>query len=131
MQDQIEGRWKTALATEKELRIKALMEVQHEFDHDQASLVVEACTQHFRTRNRTGRVVVGEVGAVHAEGLAFWKKIMDQQKEAEDEIEKETKQDHGAAALDKGKAKEKESTKDFDTFTIKDIIGNLCQTFPI
>lgn len=91
LQDQIEGRWKTALATEKELIIKALMEVQHDLDLDQASLVVEVCIQHFKIRNRTGRVVVGEFGAVHAEGVALWKKIMDQQKEDEEKIEKETK----------------------------------------
>ncbi|XP_059070777.1 uncharacterized protein LOC131860388 [Cryptomeria japonica] len=39
----IEGRWKTALAIEKEHKIKALMQVQHELDYNQANLVVEEC----------------------------------------------------------------------------------------
>lgn len=53
--DHIEGRWKTTLATEKELRIKALMQVQHDLDLEEASLVAEACIQHFKIRNRSGR----------------------------------------------------------------------------
>lgn len=54
------------------------MEVQHDLDLDQASLVAEACIQHFKIRNRTGRVVLGKVEAVHKEGVALWKKIMNQ-----------------------------------------------------
>lgn len=91
LMDKIEGRWNSTLAIEKELRIKALMEVQHELDFDQASLMAEECIQHFKISNRTGRVAVGEIREVHTEGVALWKEIMDQQKKVEEEIEQETK----------------------------------------
>ncbi|XP_059065747.1 DEK domain-containing chromatin-associated protein 4-like [Cryptomeria japonica] len=126
----IKGKWKTTLAIEKEHGIKPLMKVQHDLDFDQASPVVEACIQHFKIRNRIGRVVVGEIEVVHEEGVALWKTIMSQQKEAEEEIAKRTKQDQGATAFDKEKGKEKDSAEGFDVFTIEDIIGNVVLDIP-
>lgn len=60
----------------------------------------------------------------------IWKTILSQQKEVEEEIEKGTKQDQGAASLDKGKNKDKDSIECFDVFTIDDIIGNVVSDIP-
>lgn len=106
------------------------MEVQHDLDFNQASIVEKTCIQQFKIRNRTGRVVVGEIEVVHKEGVALWKIILSQQKEAEEEITKGTKQDQGATTLDKWKGQEKGSTKGFDVFTIDDIIGNVVSNIP-
>lgn len=76
LQNQIEGRWKTTLAIEKEHMIKALMEVKHDLYFNQASIVVEACVQCFKIRNGIGRVAIGDVQGVHDEGVALWKTIL-------------------------------------------------------
>lgn len=125
LQIQIEGRWKTTLAIEKEHKIKALMEVKHDLDYNQASILVEACIQHFKIRNIIGSVTIEDVQGVHDESVSLWKTILSQQKEAEQEIEKEIKQDQGATALDKWKCKDKDSTEGFGVFLVDDIIGNV------
>lgn len=52
------------------------MEVQHELDFEQDSSMAEACIQHFKIRNKIGRVAVGEVKELYVEGVALWKEIM-------------------------------------------------------
>lgn len=125
MQNQIERIWKTTLVIEKEHKIKEFMEVQHELDYNQASILAEACIQCFKIRNMIGRVAIGDVQDVHDEGVALWKTILSQQKEAIEEIAKETKQDQGATTLDKGKGKDKYSTKGFNFFLVDDIISSV------
>lgn len=47
------------------------MEVRHDFDLNQASIVIEACVQRFKIRNKIGRVAIGDVKGVHDEGVSL------------------------------------------------------------
>lgn len=62
--------------------------MQYELYYNQASIVAEACVQHFKIRNRIGRLSICDIKGVHDEGVAMWKIIMSLQKEVEEEIEK-------------------------------------------
>ncbi|XP_059067463.1 uncharacterized protein LOC131858286 [Cryptomeria japonica] len=130
LQNLIEGRWKIALAIEKEHRIKALMEVQNELDYNQANLVAEACVQHFKIRNRIGRVSIKDIQGMHDEGVDMWKMILSQQKEDDEEIEKEVKQGQDIATQEKRKGKDKDTTDGFDEFSVEDIIGYVVSDIP-
>lgn len=130
LQNQIEGRWKTTLAIEKEHKIKVLMEVKDELDYNQASILVEACIQCFKIRIMIERVAIGDFQGVHDEDVVLWKTILSQQKEAEEEITKGAKQDQGVAALDKGKGKDKDSTEGFNVFSVDDVIDNVVLYIP-
>lgn len=101
------------------------MEVQHELDYNQETLVVEACLQHFKIRNKIGRVVIGDIQGVHDEDVDMWKTILSQQKEVEEEIEKEVKQEQDIAAQGKSKGKDKDTTDGFNEFSIKDMISDV------
>lgn len=104
--------------------------MQHELDYNKASILAEACIQYFKIRNMIGRVGKGDVQGVHYEGVSLWKKILSQRKEAKEKIAKGTKQDQGATALDKGKGKDKDSTKGFDVCLVYDIINNVVSDIP-
>ncbi|XP_059067649.1 uncharacterized protein LOC131858429 [Cryptomeria japonica] len=92
-------------------------------DYNQASVVVEACAQHFKIRNRTRRVAIEDIKGVHDEGVAMWKTILSQQKEVEEEIEKQLKEGQDVVAQEKGKRIDNDTTDEFDVFTVEDIIA--------
>ncbi|XP_059068263.1 uncharacterized protein LOC131858827 [Cryptomeria japonica] len=106
------------------------MEVHHELDYNQSSLVAEACVEHFKIRNKIGRVTIGDIQGVHDEGIDMWKTILSQQKKAEEEIQKEVKQGQDIAAQEKRKGKDKDTTDEFDAFIVEDIIGDVVSDIP-
>lgn len=95
----MEGRWKYSIDKERELRIRALLEVQNHLTLEEATNQADLHKQSFKIRKRISQVLIGEVDKVH--GVATWMNVLQQQHQAKVECQKTTE----PPVIDMGKGK--------------------------